>query len=515
MSNKNIYNRADQLPTYISQVPWYYNQSNPISSINKLNYNSNRNGNAKQTKYNNNYNLNSNHAGLCHQLKDSADQQKLPITVSTIKGVSSITNSKFRKDACENCGAMTHTKRDCFERPRAKGARFTGENLQNDEYIIERDLSFEGAHDTWNGYDPDSHKKLVLEHQYVQEQKLKAQLKELEKLTEEDIVKAAQGNKGTIQEKSSSKDTEGLGETKDVKGFKGKEASEEKEKSKSFAVEQLLIKDEDNKSEFSENDYNEENMLEELNLKKLIDENHFQNALTRPLSKSSHLIDDYKKYMLSLNTGNEGGGIHDKTNNADQQLISKEYNLKKELYDRNSGEAIKFLESEEFVKKANERNKDLNLNPVAVPTQVEMYKKYYKDQKKQLIDEKINKVLSKYGGHEHMEVPDEIKERIDTVKYNEYTETGAVKPKNEILEKKAIIKKAPCVRGHTCAWGSFYHKILGWGYKCCYSFDFTSLCKGEKHKSYNLKLIQLAEEADKNKALSENTMLSKKREESS
>jgi hypothetical protein len=36
---------------------------------------------------------------------------------------------KYRKGACENCGAMTHKKKDCMERPRRVGAKYTGECL--------------------------------------------------------------------------------------------------------------------------------------------------------------------------------------------------------------------------------------------------------------------------------------------------------------------------------------------------------------------------------------------------
>lgn len=125
-----------------------------------------------------------------------------------------------------------------------------------------------------------------------------------------------------------------------------------------------------------------------------------------------------------------------------------------------------------------------------------MYKKYYQDQKKKLISDKIDNVISKYGGKEHLEIPQEIKIADDTTRYNEYTETGAVKPPILIIESKPIIRKAQCVRGHLCAWGSFYHKLFGWGYKCCYSFEYGSICKGEKQKLYNIKLIKKREEEE-------------------
>ena len=37
---------------------------------------------------------------------------------------------KFRKGACDNCGSMTHKRRDCMERPRKIGAKFTGSSFE-------------------------------------------------------------------------------------------------------------------------------------------------------------------------------------------------------------------------------------------------------------------------------------------------------------------------------------------------------------------------------------------------
>ena len=66
--------------------------------------------------------------------------------------------------ACENCGAMTHKKKDCLERPRKKGAKWTGEDIAPDEYVQPSlDLGFEGKRDRWNGYDPARHRFEVFE----------------------------------------------------------------------------------------------------------------------------------------------------------------------------------------------------------------------------------------------------------------------------------------------------------------------------------------------------------------
>ncbi|CAG8461249.1 7199_t:CDS:2 [Paraglomus occultum] len=68
--------------------------------------------------------------------------------------------TKYRKGACENCGAMTHKTKDCVERPRKLGAKWTGKNIQADEIIQEIELDYDAKRDRWNGYDPSEHAKI-------------------------------------------------------------------------------------------------------------------------------------------------------------------------------------------------------------------------------------------------------------------------------------------------------------------------------------------------------------------
>ena len=78
-----------------------------------------------------------------------------------VKGVKKKAALKFRKGACENCGAMTHKKKDCLERPRRVGAKFTGEDIKADELLPgELNFDFDGKRDRWSGYDVNVHKKV-------------------------------------------------------------------------------------------------------------------------------------------------------------------------------------------------------------------------------------------------------------------------------------------------------------------------------------------------------------------
>ena len=69
--------------------------------------------------------------------------------------------TKYRKGACENCGAMTHKTKDCLSRPRKHGAKWTGRDIQADEVVDSVQLGWDAKRDRWNGYDAREYTQVV------------------------------------------------------------------------------------------------------------------------------------------------------------------------------------------------------------------------------------------------------------------------------------------------------------------------------------------------------------------
>ena len=79
--------------------------------------------------------------------------------------------TKFRKGACENCGAMTHKAKDCLSRPRKQGAKWTGKDIQADEAVQDVQLGWDAKRDRWNGYDAEEYNAVVEEYNELEEMK--------------------------------------------------------------------------------------------------------------------------------------------------------------------------------------------------------------------------------------------------------------------------------------------------------------------------------------------------------
>ncbi|XP_010412578.1 PREDICTED: pre-mRNA-splicing factor SLU7-A [Camelina sativa] len=92
---------------------------------------------------------------------------------------------KYRKGACQNCGAMTHDVKTCMDRPPKVGAKYTDKNIAPNERIESIELDYDGKRDRWNGYDPLNY-HFVMDRFEAKEEARKKYLKEehLKKLEE-------------------------------------------------------------------------------------------------------------------------------------------------------------------------------------------------------------------------------------------------------------------------------------------------------------------------------------------
>lgn len=61
-----------------------------------------------------------------------------------------------------SCGAMSHKTKDCMERPRSKGARWTGKHIAADEKVEDIELDdFDAKRDRWSGYDSAQYSRVI------------------------------------------------------------------------------------------------------------------------------------------------------------------------------------------------------------------------------------------------------------------------------------------------------------------------------------------------------------------
>lgn len=65
-----------------------------------------------------------------------------------IRGQSNKVATKWRPGACDNCGAMGHKRKDCFEKPRKVLAKYSNSNIAPDEFVQPKlSLDYDGKRD--------------------------------------------------------------------------------------------------------------------------------------------------------------------------------------------------------------------------------------------------------------------------------------------------------------------------------------------------------------------------------
>ncbi|XP_074605698.1 pre-mRNA-splicing factor Slu7 [Brevipalpus obovatus] len=375
------------IPQYISTTPWYYQSSGPT---------------------------------LKHQRPQEDKTKKYNrIDEWYQRGPGKAMATRWREGACENCGAMGHDRKSCFEKPRKVPARYTNVVLAPDEKSQPNlNLDYDGKRDRWNGFDPKMYKIVEQEFEKIEEAK--------KKMKEKNILTSNQ-DPDKIREDDSdteSDDDERYAERVDMPGTKV-------DSKQRITVRNLRIREDTAKY-----------------LRNLDPDSAYYDPKTRAMRDNP-----YK------NTGK---------NPAELPYAG-------ENYVRYSGATTEVSKMQLFAWDAHEKGVDVHLQ--ADPSKAELLFKKFVEEKTKLKSTIKSSILEKYGGEEHLKPPpDEIIHGQDE-RYFEYSRdgkliVGVAKPVAKSKYEEDVFPK-----NHTSVWGSYYEKeTQKWGYKCCKSTMKNSYC---------------------------------------
>ncbi|XP_037091972.1 LOW QUALITY PROTEIN: pre-mRNA-splicing factor SLU7-like [Pollicipes pollicipes] len=381
------------IPQYISAAPWYFGQTGPT---------------------------------LKHQRPQPERQKEFSrLDEWYHRGVdSSRVVTKFRKGACENCGAVTHKRKDCMERPRKTGAKFTGAAIAADEPVQPHlALDFDGKRDRWNGYDPSDHSQILEEHRKIEEAKRQLKANKLkagasgEELTEHDA--------GVASEEDDEKYAEGV----DMPGTKV-------DSKQRITVRNLRIREDTAKY-----------------LRNLALESAYYDPKTRSMRENPY-----------ENTGN------------------KDVDYQGENFVRFTGDTSRHAASQMFAWDAHQSGVDVHV--LAEPTKLEQLEQEYRKKRAELKGAARGGLLERYGGAEHLDAPPKELLLAQTEHYVEYSRQGKIVKGAEKEVIRSQYEEDVYINNHTAVWGSYWRDGR-WGFKCCHSLIKNSYCTGEAGRAVN------------------------------
>ena len=376
--------------------------------------------------------------------KKSLSHQKKPVKPGEIKAsindwyergkTAGPAATSYRKGACENCGAMTHKRKDCLERPRKKGAKLTGKNIAADELIQDiKGLDYAAKRDRWNGYDPTEHKKVLQEYEAIEEERRRLREEEIDNQTSTDLGAA----------KKLAKKQKGPKEDGDFSSSDEDEEDEDKYAEKADQVGQKLDKNK------------------------------------RITVRNLRIREDRAKYLYNLDPNS---AYYDPKSRSmreapDPSIRPEDAAFAGDNFQRGSGDAANMQKLQLFAWQAEARGNDVHLQ--ANPTVNEMQFREFQQKKEKLRESTKGSILERYGGAEHFDtLPKELLAG-QTENYVEYNQSGKVIKGQERAKAKSKYEEDVLEQNHTAVWGSWYDLTTAqWGYRCCHSTMPNSYCTG-------------------------------------
>jgi pre-mRNA-processing factor SLU7 len=388
------------IPQFMSSAPWYLNQDQPT-----LKHQKNWKGSGTSTS-----------------------AQEWYVRGAAAKGFQA---TKYRKGACTNCGSMSHKAKDCMERPRAKGAKFTNKNIAADDKVQNvHAASFDAKRDRWNGFDERDWAKNAEKFDAVQ--RLREEMRKKETLD-----RKLQGDGGT-----GDGDGDGDGSTDNGDGFV-EDDEDAVAKGNDGKVRQLRIRE------------------------------------------------DTAKYLLNLDVNS---AYYDPKSRSMREDPNPEKNpSEKTFYGDNfvrAGGQEGFKSLNLYSVTAAEQGQKVHM--LAMPSQAERSFKDVQERKKMLQQANSKSVLDKYGSAANAP-PEDLRAIQQTEAYAEYDVTGRVL-RGQDVKVLSRYEEDVMVGNHTSVWGSWYDLERGiWGYACCHNTTKHSYCSGEDGKAAALKSKALLE----------------------
>ncbi|CDZ98298.1 pre-mrna-splicing factor slu7 [Phaffia rhodozyma] len=390
------------IPEYITKAPWYLDTGRP---------------------------------SLNHQRRPEYDSSSSKLDSWYDRGqTAGPAATKYRKGACENCGAMTHKTKDCVERPRKKGAKFTNKDIVPDEVIQNVGGDWVTKRDRWNGYDPSEYQKVHEEWDALEEARKRIREEEIDNQTTTDLAavkKVAKAGKTKVKADDDFGSSEDEDEDEDKYADAADAAGQKVDTKSRITVRNLRIRE------------------------------------------------DTAKYLMNLDA--ESAHYDPKTRSMREAPVvggrPEDMQFAGDNFLRYSGDATNIQKLQLFAWNSAARGNDVHLN--ANPTQGSILHKQFLEKKADLKDTTKVSILEKYGGEEHLKtLPRELLTG-QTEDYVEYSRTGQVIKGRERAKPKSKYEEDVITGNHTTIWGSWYNLKSGqWGYACCHATLHGAYCTG-------------------------------------
>ena len=389
--------------------------------------------------------------------------------------------TRYRKGACANCGAISHKTRDCLERPRKAGAKFTGERIARDEHVPQQlNRSYDGKRDRYRNYDPREHGKVIEEYEKMEKLRREMKTERLEREIREQAAAAAAAaaekpdsadasapvgvdgggtaardskNKPTAEESSDSEAEEEAGAPRAGGGGGGGGGGGTKDDVRYAETANMAGTKFDSKN--------------------------------RQTIRNLRIREDTAKYLLNLdvNSALYDAKTHSMRANPfegrEDERERRNITFRGDNFERYTGETLSMARKNVFAWQAAEKGADVHLQ--ADPTKLELMHKEYTEKRETFESKQRDGILSKYGGQEHLEAPPRELLLAQTEHYVEYSRSGAVVKGQEKAKVLSRYEEDVHPGNHTSVWGSYW-KDGQWGYACCHALQKQAYCTGEAGK---------------------------------